>query len=422
MRFGIVSFRLAGSDGVSLETAKLTQILAKMGHSSYYFAGELDPIGESVGFVTANVKGAMLVPEAHFTHPQAMWITEHAFGTSVPHTELFQRLESLSWTIKKPLLEFIEKFKIDVLVPQNILAIPMNLALSSAVFEVIKTTGIPTLAHHHDFYWERDYYQINCVGDLLFKVFPPALPNMRHMVINSMAQKQLASMGIESLVMPNILDFDQEPMGIDAFNQDLRAEIGLAEDDLIFLQPTRVIPRKGIELSIELIEKLKDPRIKLLITHHAEYNSIHYLEEICALAAKARVPFLYLPARFKPIRQEGVGIEKVFSLWDAYIHADFVVYPSLYEGFGNALIEALFFRKPVMVNRYQVFQDDIEPTGLKAVKIHGTITDTVLDEVRNLLANQKEIDHMTETNVKIAKQHFSFSFAASILDRILKSL
>jgi len=210
-------------------------------------------------------------------------------------------------------------------------------------------------------------------------------------------------------------------MGIDDFNQNLRTEIGLEKEDLIFLQPTRVIPRKGIELSIELIEKLKNPRIKLLITHHAEYNSIHYLEEICAIAARARVPLLYLPARFKPIRQAGVGIGKVFSLWDAYIHADFVVYPSLYEGFGNALIEALFFRKPILVNRYQVFMDDIEPTGLMAVKIHGTITDTVLNDVRSLLADQKQIDHMTETNIKIAKEHFSFALAESLLDRILNS-
>ena len=421
MRFGFISFRLAGSDGVSLETAKLTQLLAKMGHSSYYFAGELDSPSENPGLIQASTQGSMLVPEAHFTHPQAMWVTEHAFGTNEPHAELFQRLLTLSQTIKKALLEFIDKFRIDVLVPQNILAIPMNLALSSAVYEVIKATGISTLAHHHDFYWERDYYEINCVGDLLAKAFPPDLPNVRHMVINSMAQKKLASMGIESIVMPNILDFDQEPMGIDDFNQNLRTEIGLEKEDLIFLQPTRVIPRKGIELSIELIEKLKNPRIKLLITHHAEYNSIHYLEEICAIAARARVPLLYLPARFKPIRQAGVGIGKVFSLWDAYIHADFVVYPSLYEGFGNALIEALFFRKPILVNRYQVFKDDIEPTGLMAVKIHGTITDTVLNDVRSLLADQKQIDHMTETNIKIAKEHFSFALAESLLDRILNS-
>ena len=80
MRIGHISFRLAGSDGVSLESAKLTQILARMGHSSYYFAGELDPLSTANSLIEANIEDAILVPEAHFTHPEAIWLTKHAFG------------------------------------------------------------------------------------------------------------------------------------------------------------------------------------------------------------------------------------------------------------------------------------------------------------------------------------------------------
>ena len=421
MRVGYVSFRLAGSDGVSLETAKLTQILSRIGYTNYYFAGELDPPGEVPGLIEASIEDSFLVPEAHFSHPEAIWITDHAFGTEDRQSEFDQRLRTLSGVIKKALLGFIKKFNIDILVPQNILAIPMNLALSLAVFEVIRTTGIPTIAHHHDFYWEREYYRKNCVGDLLNQIFPPNLPNVRHMVINNMAQKKLSAMGLESVVMPNVLDFDTQPPGIDEYNQDLRNEIGLTDEDLFFLQPTRVVPRKGIELSIELIQKLKDPRIKLVITHGAEYNSIHYLEEICALAARAHVPLVYLPARFQPIRQDGIGIHKVYSLWDAYIHADFVTYPSLYEGFGNALLEAIYFKKPLLVNRYQVFQDDIEPAGIKAVLMNGAITDTVLAEVKNLLNDPDKIEQFADANVQIAKDNFSYQVAASQLSQILQT-
>ena len=38
--------------------------------------------------------------------------------------------------------------------------------------------------------------------------------------------------------------------------------------------------------------------------------------------------------------REEVDGKKVYNLADAYAHADFITYPSIYEGFGNALIEA----------------------------------------------------------------------------------
>jgi hypothetical protein len=47
----------------------------------------------------------------------------------------------------------------------------------------------------------------------------------------------------------------------------------------------------------------------------------------------------------------------------SYAHADFVTFPSLYEGFGNALVEAMYFRMPTLVNRYSVYVSDIAPLG-----------------------------------------------------------
>ena len=56
-RVGFVSTRLAGTDGVSLETAKWEQIFETEGFECFYFAGELDrPPDRSV-----------LAEEAHFS-------------------------------------------------------------------------------------------------------------------------------------------------------------------------------------------------------------------------------------------------------------------------------------------------------------------------------------------------------------------
>ena len=38
LNVGFISFRFAGTDGVSLETAKWAEILQEMGHSCYYFS------------------------------------------------------------------------------------------------------------------------------------------------------------------------------------------------------------------------------------------------------------------------------------------------------------------------------------------------------------------------------------------------
>jgi len=35
-------------------------------------------------------------------------------------------------------------------------------------------------------------------------------------------------------------------------------------------------------------------------------------------------------------------------------HVDFITYPSLYEGFGNAFLEAVYFSKPILINFFGV--------------------------------------------------------------------
>ena len=68
-----------------------------------------------------------------------------------------------------------------------------------------------------------------------------------------------------------------------------------------------------------------------------------------------------------------------------YESADLVTYPSYYEGFGNAFLEAIYFRKPLVVNRYSIFIRDIEPKGFDVVTFEMFITDSVVEQVRSML-------------------------------------
>jgi glycosyltransferase involved in cell wall biosynthesis len=100
--------------------------------------------------------------------------------------------------------------------------------------------------------------------------------------------------------------------------------------------------------------------------------------------------------------------EKVYSLWDIYPHADFVTYPSTYEGFGNAFLEAIYFRKPLLVNRYSIFVQDIEPLGFDAIVMDTYITDNEVRQVNEVLNNPEKTKAMVDKNYELAKQYFSY--------------
>ena len=202
MNIGFVSTRLAGTDGVTLETIKWARVCRELGHSTFFCAGELDPA----------ISPGVLVPEAHFAHPEIVAIQQKCLGVHVRTPEITEQIHELRRRLKTAIAAFVREFSIDLLVPQNALTIPMNLPLGLALTEFIAETGIHTIAHHHDFYWERQRFMINAVHDILDAAFPPSLPSIKHVVINSPARRELAQRkGIAASLMPNVFDFDTEP-------------------------------------------------------------------------------------------------------------------------------------------------------------------------------------------------------------------
>jgi hypothetical protein len=145
---GFISTRFAGTDGVSLETEKWARVFEKEGLGCFYFAGELDrPPSHS-----------HLVPIAHFLDPDIRSIFNAAFSSranGVRTRQLTTQIHSIKEHLKDELYDFISKFKINLLISENALTIPLNIPLGLAITEVIAETGLPTIAHHHDFFWER---------------------------------------------------------------------------------------------------------------------------------------------------------------------------------------------------------------------------------------------------------------------------
>ena len=407
-RIGFVGTRFAGTDGVSLEASKWAQVLWDHKHTSHWFAGKLN----------TDPKVSMLVPLAYFGDPEIKWTNEHIFGRTHRDQEVTRRIYALSEHLKHELYDFVERFDIEVMCVQNALCIPMNVPLGLAITTFIAETGFPTIAHHHDFYWERDRFTVNAIGDFLRMAFPPVLPSIQHATINSVAQRDLSHRcGASSILVPNVLDFENPPKGPDDFNVDFRKEIGIEEDDILFLQPTRIVPRKGIEHAIRLVSALRNPKCKLVISHESGDEGDEYMQALAEMAELEGVDLRFVAHRIGEERSNLDG-QKTYDLADAYAHADFITYPSIYEGFGNALIEAFYFKKPVLVNRYSIFVSDIEPKGFRVITMNGYLTKDVVAHVQKIISDPVYRQEMVDNNYELGKAFFSYS----VLRRKLRAL
>ena len=405
---GFISTRFAGTDGVSLETAKWATVFERQGFRCFFFAGELDRPPDC----------SFLSEEAHFMHPDIKDIYKNCFGVHMRNRQVTQKIMKLKRNLKDDLYKFIEKFAIDLLVPENALTIPLNIPLGLAITELISETGIPAIAHHHDFFWERQQFLTNAVWEYLNMAFPPHLPSIRHVTINSSGDNQLSlRSGVSATIIPNVMNFETPPPPIDDYSKDVRQSLGIADDELFILQPTRVVKRKGIEHAIEIVHRL-GKKAKLIISHASGDEGYDYEQRIMEYSKLMNVNTVFVSDIINERRGRTETGKKIYTLDDIYPHADLVTYPSTFEGFGNAFLEAVYFRKPIVVNKYSIYTFDIEPKGFLAIEIDGYVTEEAVRKAREVLENQELCHNMVETNFEIATRHYSYS----VLEQRLKNL
>jgi len=408
--WGIVSTRLAGTDGVSLEAAKWAKVFEEEGFACFYFAGELDrPLERSY-----------LAPEAHFTHPKVQEIQEESFGVTKRDRSLTQKVHELSHILKDHLYAFIEEFDIGLLLVENALTIPMNIPLGIALTELIAETNILTVAHHHDFYWERDRFLINAVTDYLNMAFPPNLPSIIHAVINSYGDEQLSlRTGISARIAPNIMDFENPPPPPDDYTRDVRQDLDIEDGELFILQPTRVVQRKGIEHAIELICRL-GMKAKLVISHDAGDEGLEYKKRLEEYAKLMKVDLVFAADIVNENRGQKEDGRKIYTLDDIYPYADLVTYPSTFEGFGNAFLEAVYFRKPIVVNTYSIYTKDIKPKGFRVIEIDGFVTEATVEKTRQVLTDPELSKKMVDLNYELGEEYFSYKLLRRGLKRFIE--
>ena len=178
-----------------------------------------------------------------------------------------------------------------------------------------------------------------------------------------------------------------------------------------------VIQRKGIEMSIDIVKRLDGDNPHLFITHRADDEGLSYWQWLKREASVMSVDVQMIDHVIGAQRGK-INDHKIYSLWDAYLNADLITYPSLYEGFGNALLESIYTRKLIIVNRYPVYNADIKPLGFEFIELDGFVSENSIRQTRELLNSPDQVKEITDKNYQLAQEYFSLE----VLEKNLKEL
>jgi len=440
MKIALAHFRTGQTDGVSLEMDKWRHILEKMGHQVVYISG--------------TPEAEIQIEELFYKNEKNLKFVDNAYRELKDYdseAELRVEIEAEAAVIAEKLEKKIKAAEIELLIPNNIFSLGWNLQAAVAFREVIEKLSLKTIAHHHDFYWERELYSTpvcDFIDGILEENFPPRSEEIEHVVINKIAQKELKKRkDLDSTVVPNVFDFSQSLWQQDEYNCDLKEKLGIKEDDIVVLHATRIAERKAIELAIEFTAKVQNEnlagslydgrsfseenRVVFLLPGLTEDND-SYVEFLDQHASEHNVEIIWANQLFAHQRQEQDG-QKIYSLWDSYAISDLITYTSIKEGWGNQLLEALFAKKPVVVLEYPVFKSDIKKHNLNLsslggdyqhredgyIKIEEQKYEPALKEALKYLKDGNYRKKAVEKNFEIAAKNFSYQRLEELLKGLL---
>ncbi len=365
----MVSFRLGGPDGVSVQAATWGRALERLGYSLRRVAGELsDGLRPGDVVVPGLAVAAEAAPGPAGQRPAA------PEGPSPD--ELRTALNGS-----------------DVVVVENMLSLPLHLEAARVLTAVLADlpAEIRVLLHHHDFAWQRP--ETAEITEL-----PPRLPRAVHVTINDFSRRELAERGIEAVTVRNAFDLDVLP----GLRTETREALGVAPHDVLVLQPTRAIARKNIPAALRLSEglaaRLQRP-VRYWLPGPAEDG---YAATLAEVLAATTVPVL----RTHP---GALGLEMA----DAYAACDLVVFPSTGgEGFGQPVIESVWADRPLAVLSYPAL-DEILALGFSFLPADDpdAVASAILQPDAATMARNREL----------AAAHFSMAALERSLEALLRT-
>ena len=427
----------AGTDGVSLEMMKRRAMLEAEGHD--------------VAVSSAYSWSEFPIAALEFDRDAVTTMMHNLFGSHIGDFDnedaLTHAFEASTAALRQDLRDVLEAFRPDVVFVHNLLCLPIHAAATVALTQLLRATQIPCVAIHHDILSEGAYkFSPTCglARQLLDSYYPPRMSNLMHWTINTRNQRALAQRGVAASVIHDTIEFGKPAKAPERtrLRQRLRERFALKASDVILLLGARIVPNKQVEVAGHVTAEInrlrhrldgralptgamfgRDSQIVLILAGRPERAFEKYRDDVYCLFDEMGIRWIYAGDIVRPIRSEADGLYALYP--DMYSMADFVIYPTRWEGFGNQLIEAFAARLPTIVFEYPVYKEDIGPKGFRVVSLADKIlpeTDRrglvqipnqaltrAATEAVDLLCDPEKYRATADHNAQVGGLHFGFA-------------
>lgn len=473
LRIGIIHSLIGKNDGVSIVIDQTVEAMSK----------HLDINLGNFFFLAAHSS-----PRFNAQTNDVFWHKSEAhkeilINFNNPDTEgLDELIHTNALYAKEVIEEWVDENDIDLIIAHNT-SHPYNFITAVGLgyyIEGLRNDDIiwpKLLVWWHDSYFERDIFSN---PNPVIKKYLRYLPGSTYVNGIAFINNQQIELGkrvfrqdnsskmdkffkLRTTVVPNTTEIPWEWEELDAdseniicppqdnYNDGFMKDIGLVQqvesrgftmdDTVILLQHTRVVPRKKIELAIDLAFELEkkfkknneNKCVAVIISGHSgdeqnQYTNNLYLHytELCKANVDSNVVLIFgehniLSHRDIIVDKKFYSFAEIPSIIAAY--GGIGTYFSDVEGFGNNLLEMMSFALPAVINKYEVYKEEIEKYGFDLPAIDGGgVTKELVDSAYQLLTDIPHRNKVVKHNLKVLKEKLDHKIIADKLEPIIKSM
>ncbi len=419
--------------------------------------------------------------------------------------------------ITEKLSTYIEEQNINLLYIINVCSNPGNVSLALAMVLISEYLGIPVINNNHDFYWEggnrkvdiinqglkkgpRDFFFTNSHVGEFFSIIEVLYPWERkswmtvninrlqydkairlngHNPVNieqigtAIDHRSHLNISKRSMIrtfkqVAYIFANNKDSVTVHAIKRNIKSDRSLrpillghitkhhfdfVNNNIVFLQPTRVISRKSIELNFKLISKLlseerfckklidnPELKISLIVTGPIPHGQQDYYQNLLLdfssflksvpkeFKSKVFLGFLFSEFDKDAFKQK---YNAPIDIGQLYQIASLILLPSQIEGRGLPILEAAASGTPIYCRQYEpreVYEEVIgthlnEKNRLRVLefkgnKLTGRLINKIIDQV---FYPQNNVDDVTH-NLNVIKNRYSYEALEIKMRDIIKKL
>lgn len=306
----------------------------------------------------------------------------------------------------------------DIVFVHNVWTMPFHLAWSAALWQIAtENPRARFIAWIHDLAARNVDYTFPQLTREPWKMLASAHPRVEYVAVSELRKSELVALThldpTRCRVIPNGIS-PEEILALSPAVACFAKERRILENDLVLLQPARLVRRKNVELSLRTVAEVKQRgvRCRLLITGAPDTfnaDSNRYAQELRGWRAELEIAAeaIFLHDLF-PVT--GADLASLYALSDA------LLFPSRQEGFGLPPLEAALHRMPI-------FCADIEPMNT-LLKGRATFFDPNIAAAKlaSLLLEEMARDETSALRKKISREFSWETIYSRFLDPLLQTV